>query len=188
MRELSFNVISYLCKESRGNQKEFRRKGGIEILKENLAFTDVDHSGNPTTFLLGVLDCLSTTVFGNKRSELHFLDIEGVYVLLDLIETCEESLKRVALASLCTILENNKSFQYFIEWNSSRTSLNATQLLIKLYEQEDQRFGVKYNTDGVLESTQRPLLPGDSYLKRRYKSAEKGAEDDARSHHSMGNS
>jgi hypothetical protein len=26
--------------------------------------------------------------------------------------------------------------------------LNATQLLIKLYEQEDARFGVKYNVDG----------------------------------------
>lgn len=137
MRELAFNVISYLCKECRGNQKEFRRKGGIDVLKENLAFTDIDQSGNGTTYILAVLDCLSSAVFGNKRSELHFLDIEGVYVLLDLIETCEDSLKRLALASLCTMLENNKSFQYFIEWNSSRTSLNATQLLIKLYEQED---------------------------------------------------
>ena len=42
MRELAFNVISYLCKECRGNQKEFRRKGGIEILKDNLAFGDID--------------------------------------------------------------------------------------------------------------------------------------------------
>jgi hypothetical protein len=110
MRELSFNVIAFLCRESRGNQKEFRRKGGIELIKENLCFNDVDNSGNASTFLLSVLDCLSSAVYGNKRSELHFLDIEGVYVLLDLIETCEESLKRVALASLCTILENNKSF------------------------------------------------------------------------------
>jgi hypothetical protein len=84
-----------------------------------------------------VLDCLNNAVFGNKRSELHFLDIEGVYVLLDLIENCEQSLKRITLSSLCTILENNKSFQYFVEWNSSKTTINATQLLIKLYEDED---------------------------------------------------
>ena len=94
----------------------------------------MDNSGNPSTFLLSVLDCLSSSVYGNKRSEIHFLDIEGVYVLLDLVETCEESLKRLSLASLYTILENSKSFQYFIEWNSTRTSLNATQLLIKLYQ------------------------------------------------------
>lgn len=65
-------------------------------------------------------------MFGNKRSELHFLDIEGLYLLLDLIEGCEESLKRLALACLCTILENNKSFQYFIEWNSKKSGLNGT--------------------------------------------------------------
>jgi hypothetical protein len=102
-----------------------------------LSFAEVDHTGNATTFVLSVLDCLAHAVYGNKRSELHFLDIEGVYVLLDLIENCDESLKRLALASLCTILENNKSFQYFIEWNSTKSNINATQLLIKLYEQED---------------------------------------------------
>jgi hypothetical protein len=137
-----------------------------------------------------VIDCLSSSVYGNKRSEIHFLDIEGVYVLLDLIETCEESLKRVSLASLCTILENSKSFQYFIEWNSTRTSLNATQLLIKLYQQEDTRYGVKYSVDGILESAERPLVPGESYLKRKYKSVERGgaADEGNQSQLSMGNS
>jgi len=124
--------------------------------------------------LLAVLDCLSTAVFGNKRSELHFLDIEGVYILLDLIETCEDSLKRLALASLCTILENNKSFQYFIEWNSSKTTLNATQLLIQLYHKEDARFSVKYNTTGILESAERPLVPTESYFTRKHNGENEG--------------
>ena len=92
--------------------------------------------------MLGVLDCLSNAVFSNKRSELHFLEIEGVYILLDLIETCEYSLKRICLSNLCTILENKKSFQYFVEWNSSKTTINATQLFIQIYETEDTRFGV----------------------------------------------
>lgn len=103
-------------------------------MKENLQFNEIDQSGNASTFLLGVIDCLNNAVFGCKRSELHFLDIEGVYCLLDLVEACETSLKRVTLSSLCTILENNKSYQYFVEWNSAKTTINATQLLIKLYE------------------------------------------------------
>lgn len=53
--------------------------------------------------------------------------------MLDLIETCDYTLKRISLSCLCTILENQKSFQYFMEWNSHKSSLNATQLLIKLY-------------------------------------------------------
>lgn len=59
---------------------------------------------------MAVLDCLANAVFENKRSQLHFLDIEGIQVLLDLIEVCEYSLKRLALSCLCSLLENKKSF------------------------------------------------------------------------------
>ena len=110
LREHAVNIISNICLGCRPNQKEFRRKNGVELIKENLMFKEVEQSGNVGTFLLGVLDCLNNAIFGNKRSELHFLDIEGIYVLLDLLEECEPCLKRLVLSSLCTILENSKSF------------------------------------------------------------------------------
>lgn len=66
-------------------------------MKENLAFhassnNRIDKSGNVTTFILALLDCLNNSVFGNWRSEIHFIEIEGVYVLLDLLEESEISL------------------------------------------------------------------------------------------------
>lgn len=99
---------------------------------------------------------------------MHFLDIEGVYILLDLAENCEQSLKRLVLSCICTILENPKSFQYFVEWNSSKTTINASQLLVRLYGEEDKRFGVKYD-GGILLDTERPLNPNDSYYQRKKK-------------------
>ena len=168
LRELSFNIVSNICKDTRPNQKEFRRKGGIEIIKENLRYGEIDQTGNSTTFLLAVLDCLNYAVYGNARSELHFLEIEGVYVLLDLLEECQESLKRLVLSSMCTILQNGKVFKYFVEWNSSKTTINATQLLIKLYEEEDKRFSVEYEK-GVINSAERPLFPQTSYFARKDK-------------------
>ncbi len=36
IRELSFNILSNICKDCRENQKVFRRQGGIEILKNNM--------------------------------------------------------------------------------------------------------------------------------------------------------
>lgn len=36
--------------------------------------------------------------------------------------------------------------------------VNATQLLIRLYTEEDERFGVKYQ-DGVVANRERPLVP-----------------------------
>ena len=116
---------------------------------------------------MAALDCLSKAVFDNKRSQLHFLDNEGVQVLLDLVENCEYTLKRLALSCLCTLLENKKSFQSFVEWNSHKSGLNATQLLIQLYEQENKRFGVEVQ-DGILHNLDRPLFPKLSYLIQKY--------------------
>ena len=114
-----------------------------------------------------MLDCLTKAVFGNRRSEAHFLDIGGLQVLLELIEKCDSTIKRLALSCLNTILENNKSFQFFVEWNSKITGNNATQLLIKVFKEEDKRFNVSIE-NGILQDIFRPLLPKTSYLARIY--------------------
>lgn len=36
--------------------------------------------------------------------------------------------------------------------------VNATQLLVRIYNEEDERFGVKYQ-DGVVGNKERPLVP-----------------------------
>lgn len=128
---------------------------------------EVDQSGNSKTFLLAVLDCLQSTIFGNKRSELHLLDIEGVQILLDVIESCEYTLKRIALSCLTTILENPKSISFFVEWSSHSTSMNASQLMISLYKEENTRYGVRFEK-GILQDLERPLLPKLSYLIQKY--------------------
>lgn len=175
LRELSLNILSEVCKvtaenndqEKRANQKIFRRKNGIELVVGELSFDEVDQSGNSITYLVAVLDCITNCIFGNKRSEIHFLDIDGVQNLLNLVECADYTIKRLALSNLCTILESTKSFKYFVEWNSKKTSVNATQMLISLYAQEDLRFGVVVE-DGIIRNTERPLFPLVSYLKQKY--------------------
>ena len=39
--------------------------------------------------------------------------------------------------------------------------------MIKLYEQEDHRYGVEYH-NGLLVNTERPLFPKESYLVKAY--------------------
>jgi len=46
--------------------------------------------------------------------------------LLDLLEEADASLQRLILSSICTILQNGKVFKYFVEWNSQKTTINAT--------------------------------------------------------------
>ena len=184
LKELSLNILAGICTDQRDNQKQFRRHHGIELLVQLMQYTDVDKSGNSITFLVAVLDCISSCVYGNKRSEIHFLDIDGVQNLLNLVETSDYTLKRLALSSLCTILENTKSFKHFIEWNSKQSSVNATQMLISLYAKEDVRFGVLVE-DGILKNNERPLFPRVSYLKQKYDSDPRMEAEYAKTHISV---
>jgi hypothetical protein len=77
---------------------------------------------------------------------------------MDMLESCDEVHKRVLMSSLSTILENPKAITMFQEWKSSKGGLNGSQLLIRLYTEEDERYGVKYS-DGVLLNSERPLTP-----------------------------
>lgn len=109
-------------------------------------------------YALSILDCLWNSILGNRKSETSFLDAEGLYVLLEFLETCEETHKKLALSCISFLIENPKAIPYFCDWNSGRTMINATQLLIRIYEAEDLRFGVKY-VDGVISNKNRPLNP-----------------------------
>lgn len=58
---------------------------------------------------------------------------------MEFLETCGLLQRKMSLSCLCYLIENPKAINYFCDWNSSRTMINSTQLLIKLYELEDQR-------------------------------------------------
>ena len=60
-----------------------------------------------------------------------------MYVLLEFLEESDEMHKKIALSCLSFLIENSKAIPYFCDWNSSKTMINATQLLIKIYNKED---------------------------------------------------
>ena len=162
IREMAFSVVSNACRECRENQKEFRRKGWIELLQRNLRNQAPTVVGEPEHFILSVLDCLWHAVLKNKRSLLHFIDIDGVNVLLDYLDESPEVHRRHLISCLCMLLYTRRAQVAFLNWNSKKSMCNATQLLIRLYEAEEQRLGVKYTEDGVLGDTRRPLTNVDT--------------------------
>ncbi len=95
---------------------------------------------------MSILDCLWNAILGNRKSEAVFLDSEGLYVLLEFLEVCDDMHKKMALSCLSSLIENPKAIPYFCDWNSGKTMINATQLLIKTYNKEDQRFLFIYTT------------------------------------------
>ena len=106
------------------------------MIVNSLKDPNVSTSTRYALYTVSIIDCLWNAILGNKKSETVFLDNEGMYVLLEFLEVCDEIHKKMALSCLSYLIENPKAIPYFCDWNSSRTMINATQLLIKVYERE----------------------------------------------------
>jgi len=56
-----------------------------------------------------ILDCLWSAILGDRKNEQIFLDNEGVQVLLEFIEECDEMHLKMSLSCLSILIENPKS-------------------------------------------------------------------------------
>ena len=77
---------------------------------------------------------------------------------MEFLEYCNPMHRKMTLSALSRLIENPKSVNYFCDWNSSKTMINSTRLLVKIYNEEDKRYGVKYQ-NGILLNKERPLNP-----------------------------
>ena len=182
-RELALTIVSNACKDCRDNQKDIRRKGWIEMIKANIKPLPPTVSGEPDQFLLALIDCLWNAVISNKRSLLHFIDIEGISTILDFLDSCLEVHRRIIVSALCKLLKVQRGKDSFTQWNSRKDMANASQLLVKIYEEEEERLGITYSEDRVLKDPQRPLAyteprttKGFERLKEALEEAEKQSE------------
>lgn len=80
---------------------------------------------------------------------------------MEFIESCDVIHRKLSLTCLSQLVENPKTATYFDDWNSIKTMRNSTGLLVKLYEEEENKYNVEY-IDGVLQNLDRPLNPRSS--------------------------
>lgn len=154
-----------MCFDNKLAQKEFRRKGGIEILKKNLVYQNViDQIGNQKIFIMIVLDCLWNSIIGNKRNEEQFIDMDGMFTIFELLEQSDNIHIKLILSCLASLVDNKRSYSYFLQWKSnSNSNIDATKLLINIYRSEDSKYGVRYE-NGILQAVDRPINPKTSKI------------------------
>lgn len=158
VRDHCFTIISNLCKDCNKNKKQFRSKGGVDLLIRSLKETEILSSERNALYTVSLIDCIWNSILGNKKSEAAFLDNEGFYVMMEFLESSDPMHRKMTLSCLSLLVENIKSIPYFDDWNSNKTMSNSTQILLGIYAEEDKKFGVRYK-DGVLLDYDRPLDP-----------------------------
>lgn len=158
IKELCLTIIANLCNGCKKNKKLFREKNGVDILITYLKDPNIASSNRYVLLGLALLNALWNAVLGSRRSEERFLSAQGLFDLLEFIEACDYVHRKMALSCLSYLTENSKAIKEFLEWNSEKTMINATQLMIKLYSEEDEKYGVKYE-QGVVVNKWKPLVP-----------------------------
>jgi len=157
-RQLCASILGSLCSGFPAHQDEFRKRGGIEALRSQVVYAPDQTTENHLFFTLAVIDAVWHTVIGNKKSESRFLDVDGLFALMDVLEVAPELLRSQMLSALADLCENRKAARMFLQWNSPKTMKGGVKVLLEFWDAEQARNGCT-NEDGVLASPTHPLNP-----------------------------
>ncbi|RQM10343.1 hypothetical protein B5M09_009697 [Aphanomyces astaci] len=151
----AFAVCGAMCHHHDANQTRFRRAQGVAVLSLHLHFEPA-HAVSQDNLIVSVVGCVWDSIIGNAESELCLIQSEGVDNLLDLLEVCPQLMHGQVLGVLAELCENVKAVAYFQAWKS-KTQCSATQMLLRMYADEETRLGVQRPATGLLQNIARPL-------------------------------
>jgi len=147
------------------NQKEMMNSNLIPILVYYLRTLPgrVVNGVRRQQLLLSVLDCIFSAVLGHEEAEIAFLEKEGAFLLIDLLEHLPQEMHSVVLTALIELTENPASMTHLMTWRSSQAAkgdqppLTLVQLLVKLWREEEKRIGAHRGSTGQLTNVDYPM-------------------------------
>jgi len=157
-RQLCASVLAGLCSNHPENCREFRKKDGVEALRQEVAYRPDETTDNHLFYTLCVVDCVWCAVVSTRKNEMRFLDAGGLFALLDVLEVAPLLLKRQIIGCLADLMQYRKAVKLFVQWNSQVTMKGAVKILLELWQNEQEAAG-SAAADGVIRDLERPLNP-----------------------------
>jgi len=161
VRTEGLNILSTLC-DGRLHVKELFGAAGVSMVLEYLAI-------DPKYFVQGLGHAEATVaavalvwsaVVGCALNESAFIEGEGIFYLLDLLDNGIEGSQNLVLGCLLDVCENERALPCVIEWRSSRDlTVTAAHLMIRIWRDEEVQFGVSPAPGYIVPDTPAPLMP-----------------------------
>ncbi|KAJ3254234.1 hypothetical protein HK103_007287 [Boothiomyces macroporosus] len=149
---------SSLCQGYKANKQNFGEAGGVEVMIEFLKYDTCDPKEKERV-LLSTVECIWGTICGNFVFENKFLQLDGMFYLLELLEMSTYENKRHALGCILDFLENPKAVLHVLQWRTKEKSTKGIEhLLIALWSFEEEKLEVIQGTFGSISpDSQFPL-------------------------------
>jgi len=151
-------IVASIC-ESDIHRKELFGDAGVIMLVKFLAFhaTDVISPLGLHKLVLAAADCIWSSILGCYMNEVTFLEREGAFFLLDLLEICPKSMRNVFLGTLLDLSENEKTMSHILLWRG-KNDLTVGKLLVNIWTEEEEALGVPRELTGAIRDSSHPLL------------------------------
>jgi hypothetical protein len=102
--------------------------------------------------IIGVIDCIWSTVVGSIINEDFFIEKEGMFNLLDIMEISPKSIQNIILGCLLDFCDNSKTLAHLLQWESNDNS-KISHFLCEMWRTEEKDIGVERDSNGIILST-----------------------------------
>nr|XP_046273935.1 cilia- and flagella-associated protein 69-like isoform X2 [Scatophagus argus] len=151
-------ILSLLC-ESDMHRKELFGSEGVEMAVHFLKkgsrkfYSGLGHN----KLILSTVDCVWSCIVGCYTTEDYFLAKEGVFLLLDLLNSSPRCVHSSILATLLDLCDNPNTLSRIRSWRDEG-GLTAPRLLLQLWREEEEDLKVSRTKHGGIADPQRPIL------------------------------
>ncbi|XP_062844662.1 cilia- and flagella-associated protein 69-like [Trichomycterus rosablanca] len=151
-------LLSSLCDEDM-NKKDLFGAQGVEVMVHYLKMDPAQlYSGlGHNRLFLSAVDCVWSCIVGSYPTEDLFLEKEGIFLLLDFLQSSQRSMQSVVLGTLSELCDNPKTLAHIQAWRGNK-DLTAPALLLQLWRNEEAKIGVKRDQHGKLADVKNPIL------------------------------
>ncbi|XP_062615202.1 cilia- and flagella-associated protein 69-like [Saccostrea cucullata] len=152
-------VINQIISKLSNKSSELFGVDGVEViihyLRTNSKFLNSGLGHH--RLLLSAVDCVWCAVVGCYITEDFFLEKEGVFLLIDLLEVCPKNTHNLILGCLLDLCENPKTIHHIHTWRG-KDNCSAAHLFCEIYRNEEKDMGVKRDKDGAIADITKPLM------------------------------
>nr|XP_006825782.1 PREDICTED: uncharacterized protein C7orf63-like [Saccoglossus kowalevskii] len=151
-------IVSALC-EGDLHRKELFGNQGVDVVLQYLKTNPkkITSGLGHHKLMLATVDCIWCSVVGCYMNEDLFLEGEGLFLMLDLLEACPKNMHNLILGCILDLCENPKSIHHVMTWRGvdDRT---APSLFVEIWRKEEAEMGVRRGPLGTIVDTSQPLM------------------------------
>lgn len=131
--------------------KELFGKEGVDLLidylkkKPELVWNGLGYQ----RLIIGTIDNIWAAIVGCVLNEDYFIQKEGIFYLLDILEVSPKSIQNLILGCILDLSDNPKTLTHLLQWESKDNN-KISHFLCAMWRDEEKEIGVERDENGII--------------------------------------